>query len=143
MGMIEASTTVIKVQGQTVWLAGSQDSGCGSCGQKAGCSATAFESLFGKKIVEADSPIRLQMGDRVLIEIDENMLLRGALLLYLLPLLGLFASVVLADSLLPETLAYRDLWLTGSALLGMFLSLKWVSRYKHGTTRPVVVRKLS
>ena len=143
MGMIEASTTVIKVQGQTVWLAGGQDNGCGSCGQKAGCSASSLADLFGKKNVLADTLIPLQTGDRVVIEIDENVLLRGAALLYLLPLLGLFLTVVLVDSLLAPAMPYRDLCLTGAAMLGLFLSFNGVSRHKHGATRPVVVRKLS
>jgi len=143
MGMIEASTTVIKVQGQTVWLAGGRDNGCGSCGQKSGCSARSLADLFGKKNVLADTLIPLQTGDRVVIEIDENVLLRGAVLLYLLPLLGLFLSVVLADSLLTQTMPYRELCLAGGALLGLFLSFNGVSRHQHGVARPVVVRKLS
>lgn len=143
MAMIEAATTVIKVEGQTVWVAGGESSACGSCGQKSGCASAAFENVFGKKTVQADSHFRLQAGDKVLIEIDESTLLRGAVLMYLLPLLGMFAAVVVADSfILPKDLPMRDLWLSGSALLGLLSSFIKVGRYKHGTVRPMVVRKL-
>jgi len=144
MAMIETTTTVVKVEGNTVWLARGHDSACGSCGQKQGCSTWALANLFGNKTVRADCHFYLQVGDRVLVEIEEHVVLRGAALLYALPLLGLFGAVLVADRLiLPKDLPMRELWLTGSAVLGLLYSFVYVSRIKQGSVKPVVVRKIT
>jgi len=98
--------------------------------------------------VPVDSDMQLGIGDEVMIAIDESLLLRASLLLYLLPLIALFTGAGIADWLLADNNAlYADLWIAGSALLG-FLFILWLINKAQNLlilnyyARPVVVRKI-
>lgn len=62
-----------------------------------------------------------------MVAIDENLLLRASLLLYLLPLIALFSGAGTADWLLADNTPYADLWIAGSAVPGFLLSL-WLAK---------------
>jgi len=90
--------------------------------------------------------MQLKIGDQVTVAIDENLLLRASLLLYLLPLIALFAGAAIADWLLPVDTNAADLWLAGSAVLSFLVSLWLINKAQSllimGYARPVVVRKI-
>jgi sigma-E factor negative regulatory protein RseC len=82
-----------------------------------------------------------------MVAIDENLLLRASLFLYLVPLIGLFTGAGFADWLLADNSQYADLWIAGSALLGFLLSLWLINKAQsllilNYYARPVVVRKI-
>ena len=79
--------------------------------------------------------------------IDENLLLRASLLLYLMPLIALFTGAGIADWMLPDNDQYADLWIAGSALLSFLLSLWLINKAQrllilNYYARPVVIRKV-
>ena len=82
-----------------------------------------------------------------MVAIDEKLLLRASLLLYLVPLIALITGAGIADWLLADDALYADLWIAGSALLGFLFSLWLINQAQNLLllnyyTRPVVVRKL-
>jgi sigma-E factor negative regulatory protein RseC len=145
--MIEESAVVVKIENHQVWIESGQNSACGGCQQKSSCTSNALSSVLKKKPVPVDSDIQLKTGDEVMVAIDENLLLRASLLLYLVPLIALFTGAGIADWLLADNARYRDLWLAGSALLG-FLFILWLTNKAQSLlilnyyARPVVVRKI-
>ena len=144
--MIEELAVVVKIENHQVWVESGPNSACGGCLQKASCATNAVGSVLKKKSVPVDSDIQLKTGDEVMVAIDENLLLRASLLLYLVPLIALFAGAGMADWLL-DSKQYADLWIAASGLLGFLLSL-WLINKAQGLlilsyyARPVVVRKV-
>jgi sigma-E factor negative regulatory protein RseC len=145
--MIEEVAVVVKIEDHQVWVQSGQNSACGGCQQKASCTTNAIGSVLKKKSVPVDCDIQLKAGDEVMVAIDENLLLRASLLLYLVPLIALFTGAGIADWLLADNQPYADLWIAGSALLGFLLSLWLINKAQsllilNYYARPVIVRKL-
>ncbi|MCK9396008.1 MAG: SoxR reducing system RseC family protein [Methylobacter sp.] len=145
--MIEELAVVVKIENHQVWVESGQNSACGGCLQKTSCSTNAIGSVLKKKSVPVDSDIQLKTGDEVLVAIDENLLLRASLLLYLVPLIALFTGAAMADWLLADDVPHADLWIAGSAVASFLLSL-WIINKAQSLlilnyyARPVVVRKV-
>jgi len=145
--MIEELAVVVKIENHQVWVESGQNSACGGCLQKASCTTNALGSVLKKKSVPVDSDIQLKAGDEVMVAIDENLLLRASLLLYLLPLIALFSGAVIADWLLADHAPFADLWIAGSAFLSFLFSLWLINKAQsllilNYYARPVVVRKI-
>lgn len=144
--MIEELAIVVKIENHQVWVESGQSSACGACLQKASCSTNAIGSVLRKKSVPVDCDIQLKAGDQVMVAIDENLLLRASLLLYLLPLIALFSGAGMAERLLADN-ADADLWIAGSAVLSFLASLWLINKAQsllilNYYARPVVVRKV-
>ncbi len=144
--MIEELATVVKIANHQVWVTGTQQSACGGCQQKAGCATHAVGSVLKAKPVPVDNGLALSVGDQVIVAIDESLLLRAAVLLYLAPLVALFVGAGLADSLLADN-SHADLWQAGSAIGCFLLSLGLINKTQHlfmfnHCGRPVVVKKV-
>jgi len=145
--MIEELAIVVKIDNHQVWVEGGQNSACGGCQQKASCTTNALGSVLKKKSVPVDSDIQLKTGDEVMVAIDESLLLRASLLLYLVPLIALFTGAGFSDWLLADDVLYADLWIAVSALVSLLFSLWFINKAQSLLifsyyARPVVVRKI-
>ena len=143
--MIEEQGRVVAVEAGAVWVETLRRSTCSSCSANAGCGQGLMEKLgVGRQrgLVRALCDLQLQVGDAVVIGVREELLVRGSLLVYLLPLLCLFAAAVLAQQWgLTEPLVI----LAGFAGLAMgWLLVRWRSRRTAHVPalQPVVVRVL-
>jgi len=147
--MIEELAVVVRIENHQVWVESGQNSACGGCLQKTSCATNAIGGVLKKKSVPVDSDIQLKTGDRVMVAIDESLLLRASLLLYLTPLIALFTGAGMADWLLADNALnalYAELCIAGSAVLSFLVSL-WLINKVQGllmlnSLRPVVVRKV-
>lgn len=143
--MIEEQGRVVAVESGAVWVETLRKSTCSSCSVKAGCGQGLLDQIgvSGRRgYVRALSNLHLSVGDAVIIGVREDLLVRGSLLVYLLPLLGLFFAAVLADQL-----GLREPWVILSALFGFLLAccaVRWRSRLTAGdpALQPVVLRAL-
>jgi len=144
--MIEESAVVVKVVDHQVWVATESNSACSACQKKSSCSTSSLATLLERRAVPVDSTIRLTDGDKVMVAIDEGLLIRASLLLYVVPLMALFAGAGLADWLLAINTPYSDLWIAGSAFTSFLLSLGFINKAQilliAASNRPVVVRKI-
>ena len=144
--MLEESAIVVKIEHGQTWVVGTQNNACAACAQKAGCSSTALASVLKKKPVPVDNELPLQIGDTVVVAIDESVLLRAAFSLYLLPLIALFIGAGCADYLVSDNTAYGDLWIASGALTSLALALFLLHKLQKPSllndyARPVVVKK--
>lgn len=145
--MIEESAIVVKVDKRQVWVTSGQDSACSGCRQKSGCSTHALAGILNKKPVPVDSEFQLKTGDNVIVAIDEGLLLRASLLLYLAPLVVLFAGAGFVDWLVADNNPYADLSIAAGALLSLLLALVLINKVQsllllNYYARPVVVKKI-
>ncbi|MBD9679806.1 SoxR reducing system RseC family protein [Pseudomonas sp. PDM18] len=143
--MIQEWGRVIAVESGTVQIETLRRSACSGCSVNAGCGQGLLERLGiarGRGQARALSSLRLIPGDEVVLGVDEDLLLKSALLFYLLPLIGLFALALLAACLdLGEPL------IIVAGLAGFLLSWLPVRRYARRHTddpamQPVVLRAL-
>lgn len=145
--MIEEMAVVVKTENHQVWVESRQSGACAGCKQKASCSTSAIGSVIGKKTVAVDSRISLRVGDEVIVAVDEGLVLKASLLLYLLPLMAMFAGAGITDWLLADISAHAELWVAGSALLGLLISMWLINRLQKlflmtYCARPVVLKKI-
>ena len=100
--MIEESGRVVAVEPGAVWVETQRKSTCSGCTVRNGCGQGLMDQLGVRErrgLVRALSGGCLQVGDSVVIGIREDVLLRGAVLVYLFPIIVLLAVALLASSL--------------------------------------------
>ncbi len=143
--MIEEQGRVVAVEQGAVWVETLRKSTCSSCSVKAGCGQGLLEQLGAngrRGLIRALCDLHLNVGDSVVIGVREDLLVRGSLLVYLLPLLGLFAAAVVA-----EQSGLSEPWVILSACFGFVVAcmgVRWRSRNvaTDPCLQPVVLRAL-
>lgn len=141
--MIEEPGRVVAVEPGAVWVETQRKSTCSGCSAKNGCGQGLMDRLGVRErrgLIRALSDQRPQVGDSVVIGIREDVLLRGAVLVYLFPLIVLFASA-LAASRLSASEPYVILAGLGGFLIS-WLVVRARSRRAAGdcALQPVVLR---
>lgn len=102
--MITERGRVVAVEVDSLWVETVRQSTCGSCIAQKGCGHGLLNSIGSgrrshvRALLGELNPGDFAVDDEVEISIPEQVLLTGALLVYLLPLLCLLAGAVLAGS---------------------------------------------
>ena len=144
--MIAERAVVAEAGPGYAWLDIQRQSACGSCHASAGCGTAALAKVWGGKStrVRAISELPLQAGDAVIVGLADGVLLRGALLAYLLPVVLLLTGAVLGESAFAGA-GEEPVILLGALGLGLgFLVVRLRSRRLRNDPRyqPVVLRRL-
>ncbi|PIE83022.1 MAG: Fis family transcriptional regulator [Candidatus Contendobacter odensis] len=145
--MIEESAVVVAVDGNFAWVDTRRQTICGHCKARAGCGTSVLAEFWNdtQTRVRAVATIPVKPGDSVIVGLEDGALLRGALLVYLLPLVLLLAGGLLGKWVFAGA-GDEPLILTG--ILGLVLGL-WVVRIlsrriqSHARFQPVILRHRS
>ena len=99
--MIEETAVVLEVRGQQALLQTQRKSACQSCSVKSGCGTSTLSKVVGKRSSQfiVDNTLGVEPGNQVTIAVDENALVQGSLLVYLLPLVLMLSAGVFAELL--------------------------------------------
>ncbi len=151
--MIEEQATVVDVEAEQFTVQTQRKSSCNSCAASKGCGTAVLSKTMGKKhaIVSinkraADEP-SLSPGDQVIIGINENMLMSGSSLAYLLPLAMMMGVGLLAQWFGVSFGFNGELHIILAAIAGLLVGLV-LSRFyllkgsRRADFAPVLVRKL-
>jgi sigma-E factor negative regulatory protein RseC len=125
--MIEQQAVVTRVAPGQVWIT-SQQTGCGTCSQLASCSTASLAKLLPKREFSLECELNLQVGDEVLVGIDDTHLLSTSMLLYLLPIVVMLVCVGIANMIL--SVAIVNNWLPVIALLSLLLVFCLLHRFQ-------------
>jgi len=147
--MIEESGKVVAVQGDYAWIENERKTACGSCAVQKGCGTSAIAKLYGQRRMRLRvlNRIHAHIGDNVVVGISESGLVRGSLVVYAVPLAGLFAGALAGHFAGNQFLAGgSDLLAAGGALLGFSGALLWLRRFSQtvghdDAYQPVVLRQ--
>ncbi len=115
--MIEESGVAVSVEKGAVWVETRRQSTCGSCSARSMCGQEVLQKLGRGSdchLVRALNSYPVQIGDRLTIAIPEQVIVRGAVLVYLLPLVLMMAALFIC-----QTLALRE----GLVIVGSFTGL--------------------
>lgn len=128
--IIEEAGRVVALEGDQAWVVTERRSACGSCAANKGCGtgimARAFSS--GRQIkIKVRNAVDAVVGDEVVLGIDDRVLLRSSILMYLFPLLalmlGAFAGDVINDAVRVSDTDYLSA-VTG--VLAMMFAFGWL-----------------
>ncbi len=147
--MIEEQAQVVEIIGSQLVLQAQTQSACGSCSASKGCGTSVLSKVVGRKFTrfQVENNIDAEVGDTVVVGISEDALLRGSMVMYIIPILGMLAFSLIANSYLAVVADYRDLAIAASGIMGLvFGSLlsKWYFQRQSSRQRftPVVLRKI-
>lgn len=96
--MLEETGTVMAVKHGQVLVETSARSACSHCTSQ-GCTTAVLGRLFGvrRNRVRLANTLHAQIGDRVVIGVPDDVLVRASLLVYLAPLASMMLAVAAAD----------------------------------------------
>ena len=147
--MIEELAQVIEIEGRQLILQVQRQSACGQCAANKGCGTSVLSKVVGRKFTrfQANNNINAKVGDTVVVAISEDALLKGSMVMYLIPVLGMFVFALLTDYYLTVTMQNRDLMVAAAAILGLVsgsLVARWYfnSQSSGHLFTPVVLRKI-
>lgn len=145
--MLEAEGVIVKIGQEGVFVETSRVSACGSCSSKEGCGTSTLSQLLGSKTssFKVLNPIGAALGERVVIGMEEAVLLKSSLLVYLLPLTFLLAGAIFGGWLAPDGL--QDAYAVCGVFVGLvlgFVALKLVSATARTNSQfqPVILRRV-
>jgi sigma-E factor negative regulatory protein RseC len=143
--MIEERAVVAEAGRGYAWVEIQRRSACGGCQASTGCGTAVLAQIWsgGRVRVRAIAELPLQPGDEVIVGLADGVLLRGALLAYLLPLALLFAGALLGQIAFAFA-GEEPVVLSGALGLGLgFLAVRVLSRRFRDDARyqPVVLRR--
>jgi sigma-E factor negative regulatory protein RseC len=127
--MIEEYAVVTKCLGNQASLEVERRTACGLCGQKRGCGNATWGKLLGHNSQNfiAENQINANVGDSVVVGIDEQAVLNSAFFLYIVPLAGLLISTVIADYFFKN-----QFYVIVGAMIGLVMGFFWVKGYMIG-----------
>lgn len=118
---MEEEGRVIKIEGDLAQVEIEKKSTCRACGL---CSMRGKNTM----IAEAENTIGAKVGERVRIEILSSVILKGALLFYILPLVALILGMALGIKITKHQ--------TGGLILGIsFFTLSYILTWLYNKKR--------
>jgi len=127
--MIEEYAVVTKCSGTQATLEIERRTACGLCGQKRGCGNATWGKLLRHDSHDftAENKVNANVGDSVVVGIDEQAVLNSAFFLYVVPLIGLLIGTIVADYLFKN-----QFYVIVGAALGLVLGFLWVKGHLIG-----------
>ena len=105
--MITTLATIVSTQDHTITVHCQQQSTCGSCASKSSCGSGIVENSLPKHIHEVvlktPQAQQLTIGQWVEIGLSERSMIHSALLMYMIPLLGLLIGCVVGAVFFGDT----------------------------------------
>jgi len=145
--MIEQSAIILAIDAETdkpalATIEVVRKTACGLCGQTRGCGNSIWGKIFAHKATsfKAQNAINANVGQSVIVGIDEVAVMKSALLLYVVPLV-----TMLIGSILVSQLHASDAAAIVGAITGLVLGYFWVKGHTTGrayyqTQQPKILR---
>ena len=121
--MLEMRAIVIQVEGDEASVQPLSTGGCGHCDSEGGCGGGKLSTLFCShkpRHFKVSNQAHANVGDEVQVSIPDGVLLRGAINMYVLPLILLLAGGIAGVGLAADPAA-RDAYAVGGAVIGLLL----------------------
>ena len=149
--MIEERATIISCDADYAVVETQRKSSCGSCSMNKACGTGVLAKVFKDKVahLRVKNTIEARVGEEVIVGVEESAMVRGSLLVYMLPLLMLILFALLGEEVARQLLIESvELMSIGFAVLGLFIALWWVRRHTSNNSaqnryQAVILRRSS
>ncbi len=131
---MQQRVTVIAVEGSQAWVEARRASACGDCAGRASCSTMgSWSQRFAR--LRVPNRLHARVGDEVVLEVPDAMLLRVAFRLYGWPMLAFIAVGLLGRQLAVALSASQpELWAALAGLGGVLATYTgFLMRPTHGS----------
>lgn len=147
--MIEQTAIVTDVSSHLATVQVVRESTCGQCQSQKVCGTQTLSKVLGKRFssVQALNRINAQIGDVVVIGLRERVLLKSAFLVYIFPLVLLFAGALCAKLLVSGS-RMEQLVVVFAGLAGFAYGFYRIRKLMHVRAKdddytPVILNKVS
>lgn len=147
--MLETQAEVIAVKGQYARVQAKRESTCGGCAARSGCGTASISKVVGQRVNQLTvlNPIDAHVGDSVIISIPEETLLKGALIVYIVPLILMLLFAVFGGYLVPEWAGIADMGAIVGGIVGLCAGfvIVWKHSLKASTDKsqhPTILRQV-
>ena len=142
--MIEETALVLEVRDHQVLLETQRKTACQSCSVKSGCGTSTLAKVVGTRSSQfvVENTIDAHEGDQVIVAVDENALVQGSLLIYLLPLIFMLAAGVFAELLFAIESLTILLSIVGLLLSAIFVRFILSTGSLKKSIQPHLVRRV-
>jgi len=140
---VEQQAVVVAVHGARARVRAERRGACGQCaGQRACGTLGAWRERVVE--VEVDNVAAARVGDWVVVQLPDGVLLRATMLVYGLPMLMFIAAGLLGHALAPWLGVQRELGAVALAFVGLGASFLWLrhTRLVRRLPRGEIVRVL-
>ncbi len=145
--MIEERGCVTSVEPGFVWVTCARQAGCERCAAGKGCGGGLLSRLLGDRLhrVRAISNAPVSTGQQVVIGLDESVLIRSAMMVYGVPIVGVILGALFAWLAAPDA----PEWVTiGGGVVGLtagfLVTRQFENRFKKRRRfQPIVLRRLT
>ena len=123
---MEQRVRVIAIEGDEAIVSGRRSTTCSGCAGKASCSTLGS---WADRFVEmrVKNSIHAEVGDEVLLEVPDKVLLRVAFRLYGLPILIFIAAgLTVRGFALQAGWAMPEIWAAAAGLVGILATYGWM-----------------
>jgi sigma-E factor negative regulatory protein RseC len=133
--MLEELGVVTQATERYAWVQMQRKHSCGQCASNNSCGTASLAQIMGRKItnIRVENSLAVKVGDNVIIGLEEQALVKTALITYLTPLLSLFIFALSYEYLaINFNLPTAEIFTVLAAALGLALGLmlvKYISRY--------------
>lgn len=138
--MLQMRAIVLEVKGEEASVQPVGNSGCGHCSTEGGCGSSNLSKLFCSSKPRQFTVLNragAKVGDEVQVSLQDGLLLRGAVKMYVVPLFLLLAGG-LAGATLAETVQARDGFAALGAVCGLLLGFAFARFTTFRAGRAVV-----
>lgn len=146
--MITENATVVLIDGDSTWIETQRQSACGQCSASKGCGTSVLSKVVGNKLsrMKAINKIDAQVGDEVIVGLNESSLLKGAFMSYLLPLLYLFVFSFFGQLVTNNLRIDNEIVTIIFAAFGFYLGMRNLKRFSSSVAnnenyQPVIIKK--
>lgn len=132
--MIEEHAQVVNIEGSDIWVETQRRSACDHCSVNKGCGTSVLGKVIGVKSsrVRVLNPEekKVSIGDEIVVGINEQALVRGSMIIYLVPLVFLFVFGLLGETLAAQmNILESDVMAIIMGLVGLLIGFSLVKLF--------------
>ncbi|WP_083917288.1 SoxR reducing system RseC family protein [Thiomicrorhabdus arctica] len=139
--LLRESGIISSIEGEFAYVDAQRQSGCSGCASSSSCGTSALATLFtntSQSAIKVRNRLNAQVGDHVILTLDESRLIKHSFMAYGVPLIGLFLFSVLFSVLSVRVFDVSDTVADVAAMIGGFLGVALGWWLTHTIYQPVL-----